>query len=382
MPHQQLEPVSAPADLPLWARLGDALRERGYSARTVAQALGIIAWNGPDMDSPYWLRRCLADGEAGDRVQALVRGEPVSQLSAERALPPEARQVGLLACRAGWCQATATLLPLGRDLVWTDRADRAFASDDGLFLPDSTTLAVRRCLPPGRVGRHLDIGSGAGAVTVAAARRANTTLAVDINPRAGLAALRSAALSGVDGVSAFTCGLEALAGIAPVDRLSFVLPLLMGWQGLDSGPMQDAPVHTVARTRELLTQTLRALPTLLAPGGVAILYCQAWVGEDPLRPGQARALPDAIDQAFDGRAWRGAFWWDFQAPVRDGLQGQRAVLGTPVPVTRPLRSGILALRADAAPDERSHRWVEAACDAPAVGTDDWWPLLAPLLGWA
>ncbi|MBK7761022.1 MAG: hypothetical protein IPI35_32345 [Deltaproteobacteria bacterium] len=76
-------------------------------------------------------------------------------------------------------------------------------------------------------------------------------------------------------------------------------------------------------------------------------------------PGRA-TLPDAIDAAFSGAA-PGArrVRWDYIGETQAG----------------PLRSGILAIRADASPG-----WRDEQNEAPDMGCDDWWPYLAPLLG--
>ncbi|MDP2313122.1 MAG: hypothetical protein Q8P41_09480 [Pseudomonadota bacterium] len=330
--------------------LGAALRAGGYRARPVAQAIGIIAWNGRQMDSRWWERTNCAEGIFGDQVELLLRGGRLSPERARAALPEVAWRSSVLDVAPEGVSLDGTIVPLEADLVWTDTPRRAFQGNDGLFLPDSTTLAVRRCLPSEPVGRHLDLGSGGGAVAARAARSAGETVALDINPRAALGCHRTAALSGLTNVRAYTgAGAEACA-LGTFDRVSFVLPLLVPWSGLGA-----APVHTVAADGGLLREILEILPTLLARGGLAILYTQAWAGGH--HPGGG--LRTTLDRAFGARSWRGAYWWDYEGP---------SPVGT-------LRAGILAVRADG-----PRAWVEAPLDAPDVGVDDWWPGLARLLG--
>ncbi|MBK7757934.1 MAG: hypothetical protein IPI35_16355 [Deltaproteobacteria bacterium] len=147
-------------------------------------------------------------------------------------------------------------------------------------------------------------------------------------------------------MSPVTGDARELAALGTFDRVSFVFPLLVPWDGLTT-----APLHTIAESASLLVDVLNAVAERLNPGGLCLFYVQDFAG--------ARSLPDAIDAAFKGRPWRGAFWWDYIGETQAG----------------PLRSGILAIRADASPG-----WRDEQNEAPDMGCDDWWPYLAPLLG--
>lgn len=340
-PAAPLTAVPVPDGLAGCAVVANRLRELGFLPRPVAQALGIIAWNGRDMDGPWWRRRNLAEGPLRDLVALFISGEALRTERAHRLLPPEAWSVGLVEDDGlGESLATGTLAPLGGDLVWTDRGDRAFTDDLGLFVSDSTTLAIRRCMPSGPCRYHLDLGSGGGGVTVCAAATALRTVALDLNPRGGAFVHRSAALSGRAGVEAWTGDMLLAPALGRPDRLSFVLPLLVPWNGMPGGP-----VHTIAQSQDLLLSLLQMLPRLLDDRGVAVLYCQDWVG--------GGGLGDAVEQAFGDRQVRGLYWHDHrgQSPVG------------------PLRAGMLILVAD-----QGRGWREAACQAPDLGNDDWWTL--------
>ncbi len=354
MPEPTLQPARAQDlhahDASALRRFGQELRRRGYHPRQVAQSLGIIAWNTRDMDGPYWSRDNCADGELGDLVDVLIRGETRPPGALDGTLGRDAREAGLIADRPHCSYVDGTLLPLDEDLIFTDRADRSFTGHDSLFLPDSTTLAIRRCLPATAVRRHLDLGSGAGAVAVRAGRRADVTVALDINPRAALACQRTAALSGVEGVQAWTgdaLAAGALCDDGAFERVSFVLPLMLTWEGM----AELGPLHTIAQSTELLADLVRLLPRLMAPGGLALLYCQDWVGGQP--------IPDALDGAFGARPWRAVHWWGHEGEV-----GERTV-----------RAGVLALVAD-----QGCGWAEVRNEAPDHGESDWWSHLSPLLG--
>ncbi len=341
-----LHPVPEPAWYAATVALGAAIREGVYRPRAVAQAIGIIAWNGAQMDSRWWERANCAEGVLGDQVELLLRGGALSVERIRAALPAAAWEADCLEATEGGLRLTGTIVPLESDLVWTDTVARAFTGNDGLFLPDSTTLAVRRCLPGTPVARHLDVGSGGGAVAARAARSARETVAVDLNPRAGEGCHRTAALSGLHGVRPYTGLCRDAHTLGRFDRVSFVLPLLVPWSGL--GP---APVHTLANDGGLLTEVLAQLPALLVPGGLAVLYTQEFAGSQGLRA--------ALNDAFGARSWRGAFAWDYAGVTAAG----------------PLRAGILAVRADAA-----RGWEEVPLDAPDVGVDDWWGWVAAVLG--
>lgn len=330
-----------PSEAEIARAVGAALRAAGYADRPVARALGMLAWTGYDLDGEWWERRSLAEGRLGALVELLIRGRRLPLAIAADALPPQAWALGLIEDDGRDAWATATVLPMDGDLICTDRPERSEAGD-GLFLPDSTTLALRRCLPPRRVGRHLDLGSGAGAVAVAAARLADRTLAVDLNPRAAHACLRTAALSGVEGLAAVTARVEDLELDARFDRITFVLPLLVAMPR-----HAGAPVHTVADRPELLVAVLRRLPELLAPGGLALLYAQEHAGDS--------ALAEAADEAFGDRPWRGVFWWDHPGD----------------PDTGEPRAGVLALRADA-----GGGLAVARRPRMPLGTTSWWPQLS------
>lgn len=326
--------------------LGHWLRARGFSPGRVSRALGILAWNGPDLDGEWWARDNHADGDLGALVDLFVRGQTLPVRRAEALLPPEAWGAGVLVERRGDVLAEGIILPLGADLVWTDRGDRSFHKG-GLFLPDSTSLELRRLIPPQRVRRHLDLGAGGGAITVAAARRSEETVALDINPRGGEAVQRTMALSNLTGAVAYSGEANEAVALGRFDRLSFVLPLLVPWHGMASA----GPEHTISASSDLLVQVLESLPSLISPGGLVLLYTQDWAGGPP--------LPKVLDLVMEGRAWRGAYWWDQQ-----GMWG-----------TRPVRTGCLALRLDG-----GRGWVERQNVVPDEGVDDWWPHMAEMLG--
>ncbi len=350
-------PLPTAAERRALAALGAELRTAGYTDRRVARALGLLEWRGTDLDAPWWGRRNLAEGRLGGLVDLLMLGAALPRGMAADILPAAAFDAGIVVQRKHDVIVDGIILPMADDLVWTDRADRSF-KDGGLFLPDSTSLALRLALPPDPVARHLDVGAGAGAVTIAAARRATHTVAVDLAPRSPRAVARTAALNGVavlgpnaaaddPGIQPRLARADTLPDGAAFDRITFVLPLLVSWKGM----AEEGPVHTISGQPGLLIEVLDLVAARLAPGGLALLYTQDWP------PG--RALPDAITAAFGDRPWRGVYWWD----TSGDYHGQT------------LHTGILAIRADATPG-----WVVEENTAPDSDVRTWWPWLAGLLG--
>lgn len=323
--------------------LGDQLRSSQFQPIKVAHALGVLAWSCRSMDSHWWRRKNLAEGPLWTQIELLIRGGRVPIAQAHAAFEVEAWESGVLVDLEGQTQATGTVLPLASDLIWTDRADRAFVGSDGIFLPDSTTLTLRRCLPEERVGRHLDLGAGGGAVALRAARWAEEVLALDLNPRCLPACQRSAALSKVH-VQMVIEDVQFISKHGSFDRITFVLPLLWPWRDLP-----QAPLHTVARRPEMLAELISILPDLLNKNGLALLYCQNWAGP---------SLVETISRAFKDRQWRGAFWWDYMDETAVG----------------PLKTGVLAIQLD-----QGWGWTEAPNEAPEMGNEQWWPEILSVL---
>lgn len=297
---------------------GVALRQAGYTEAAVARSLGVSGFTGPVLDGAWWTHACQATGKLRVLVDLFIHGARLPRRVVTDVLPEAAWEARLVRDLGGDVVATGLCLPLGQDLVWTDRADEP-TKLGGLFLPDSSTWALRGCLPQKAVARHLDLGSGSGAVTVFAARTAQQTSAGDVEARAALATQRSALLSAVEGVQTWTGPAEDGPVHGQFDRVTFVLPLLRPLPHHDG-----APRHTVAEDSGLLGSVIEAMPHMLAPGGIALLYTQAWPGGD-------RSLPEALHDAFAHRPWRGAFWWDHAGDPGHGAP----------------RAGVLAVRADA-----------------------------------
>ncbi|WP_052867280.1 HemK2/MTQ2 family protein methyltransferase [Streptomyces niger] len=153
----------------------------------------------------------------------------------------------------------------------------------GVYAPqDDTALLAetlrREPLEPG--ARVLDIGTGTGALALAAARRGGEVTAVDISRRAVLAARINARLAGLP--------VRVVRGnlLAPVAGRSYELLLT-------NPPYVPAPAAVLPRRgsarawdagndgRLLLDRICRDAPGLLAPGGVLLMVHSALSGTEP-----------------------------------------------------------------------------------------------------
>ena len=187
-----LDMVKPPHQWAKTAMIGSALTNHGFDGFGVAAALGIPPLHKGGLDHAIWRCANQDEGDLGTLIDLLILGEVKPRATVDALLPPEAWEVGLIREErpmlpgmggvAGMgVSADGMVLPLGTDLCWTDRPERSLEGKHGIFVPDGSSLAVRHALGSTWVTRHLDMGCGAGAVTVAAARTAEHTLAVDIN---------------------------------------------------------------------------------------------------------------------------------------------------------------------------------------------------------
>jgi len=342
-----LQAVPALPDPELWRVLGRRLFRHGYNAHAVTTLLGLPGWTADSLDTLFWEIGLHDRGSTTTQVRALLQGVPVRSGDARRHLPEELGRLGLLERRGGEVRARQCLFPLGdAHISVADPPRTALTEPDSVFLPDSSTLALRRVQPHTRVGRHLDLGCGSGAVALAAAEWADEVVLLDINRRAPALARASFALSGFAQPQAYAGSVDDAPMVGPADRISFVLPLLQPWAGM--GP---SPIHTLAARADLLDRTLAVLPPLLRPGGLALLFCQCATEAAP-----AQIL---LDQAFGSRPWRGGLWWEAEEDTLDGT----------------LKVGVIAVQADV-----PGGWREARNTERDEAEAWWWPALRRDLG--
>uniref|UniRef100_A0AAU2VE95 Methyltransferase n=1 Tax=Streptomyces sp. NBC_00003 TaxID=2903608 RepID=A0AAU2VE95_9ACTN len=152
----------------------------------------------------------------------------------------------------------------------------------GVYAPQDDTALLAQALREERVPQGaevLDIGTGTGALALAAARRGARVTAVDISWRAVLSARLNARLAGLP--------VRVLRGnlLAPVAKRSYDL-ILSNPPYVPAG-CPTAPKHGPARAwdaggdgRLLLHRICREAPRLLRPGGTLLLVHSALSGAE------------------------------------------------------------------------------------------------------
>jgi SAM-dependent methyltransferase len=171
--------------------------------------------------------------------------------------------------------------------------DPPHAGGDAVMGPGATTLRLWRSAPvPPESDAHphprmLDLGCGAGSLALLAAGRGWSAVATDVSERAARVTRVNSRLNGV--TVDVRCGDVA----APVSGESF--DLILAQPPFVLAPPDASPItylHGGERGDGVTRRFLREIPTLLVPGGVALLHLEGPVEATPL-PERLRAmLPD------------------------------------------------------------------------------------------
>jgi release factor glutamine methyltransferase len=163
-------------------------------------------------------------------------------------------------------------VPLAGVVVASDRLD-AVSVEGAVGAPDLSGLQTAACLPTALAGRRvLDVGTGAGVVALAAARRGASVVGGDVDRRALAYARLNAGLNGV------TChfvesDLDRGVEEGRFDVVVWNAPLLVA--PLAASDPTAARRYVAAEGAEALAVAfVDALPSRLAPGGEALLHAQ------------------------------------------------------------------------------------------------------------
>lgn len=277
-------------------RLRDDLTAAGFTLDGVRERLGEAGLGGLERNSSFPAAAALAndfDAQA-ELIRLFVLGRPVPAARVRAALSDagDLLEAGLLRVDGDALRAEVELKPYG-----TDRMTGWICSDptplDGLIVqprpdfvlgasPASTTLT--QLVPPGHVGRVLDLGTGCG--IQALNLDADTIVATDVNPRALDLARISLGLSGVDASLRLGSLYEPVAG----ERFDLVVtnpPYVIS----PPGPERLIYRETGFSGDDLMRRVVADAPAHLADGGTLVVLGN-WAIAD--RPWESR-LADWID---------------------------------------------------------------------------------------
>ncbi len=256
-------------------------RRLGFDSVNVARWFGVPLWT----DARY-VTAPSADERArrgaGAWIALFVAGEAIPARAIAGA---EALEAAELVERDGEnLRARVALTPLDGSWIASDRFDAV--GDEVVGAPDLSALNVCASLPRAVVdgGRVLDVGCGAGAIALCAARRGARVLGGDVDLRALEFARSSAALSGAGEVEFVASDLFSAATGDRFDLVTFNAPLLRAAIA-SSDPHAPARYAQSPRGEALALDFLAALEAHLTDGGEALLHAQ-------LTPAVERALDE------------------------------------------------------------------------------------------
>jgi methylase of polypeptide subunit release factors len=268
-------PLPDPSDLLADApRVRAALDGAGWSSEALDDLLGTTARTHLDRDELAPVLRRTTDGRPLSTLSRLfVAGVAVDPRSARAAGVPDSwlRPDGTAAIR---------LQPVthgGVDVTVPHDAGRAATGvhADQVLGVGAASLTLAAATPRRPVGRVLDLGTGCGIQALLAEDHASVVVATDRNPRAVAMTRLAAALNGVD--------LDAREGdlLEPVAQEQFDLVV-------SNPPFVISPAARYTYRDagldgdDVCRQLVQDLPSVLAPGGIAVLLVN-WLhleGED------------------------------------------------------------------------------------------------------
>ena len=286
VPRALPEPQDLLPEAPLvWA----ALQTAGWSAAALDGLLGAGHRAHLDRDE---LAPLLRRTDGGTPLEVLARlfvlGTEVDLKQARRAGVPES----WLVPDGFGVGAAVRLQPVVHDgvevLVAHDPARASLRTQPQQVLGvGAASLTLAAATPRTRVGRALDLGTGSGVQALLAEDHCEAVVATDANPRAAAYSRLSAALSGREVEARVGDLLEPVSGDAydlVVSNPPFIIGPGAGYVYRDAGLDGD----------DLCRRLVQELPSVLAPGGHAVLLAnwlhvkgedgdarvQAWFGPD------------------------------------------------------------------------------------------------------
>jgi hypothetical protein len=252
--------------------IGDALRRAGLTPRALA-----AAW-GTDRVAHLMAPRELPSTPATAALRLFVARVAVPAADADRGLGPlllalvDRRLVDVDADGAA-VRARIAILPVGPSLVACDRDT----------WPDDSSHHLVGCLPPHRVERWLDVGTGVGFAPLSVPDRAVRIVGGDVDPNSIAGAKLGVALSGITHVEPRLADLLAGVG-AGYDLITFNAPIPAEACAtpIDAPPFRRAPPDA-----HLVPRFLAGAAALLVRGGTVVVH--TWLGD------AIHAALDALD---------------------------------------------------------------------------------------
>jgi precorrin-6B methylase 2 len=256
----------------------EALRAAAFDERFLAR----LARVGERLDDPLrapirvWRARRLTE-PAATIARLLVLHDPMGRDEAARALGDLAPLLdcGLIEEADGGLVSRMHLALAGELYVLGDRG-----ADDAAVPPlNGVTGALARAAIPRRpVGGALDLGCGAGALSLALARTARRVVATDVDLRALSMTRLNARLNGVGNIELRHGDLFEAVGTEPFDRIVSQPPFVARPEGAET----SAYMHGGRRGDEIPLRAIAAVASHLRAGGRAVFLAD-W----PLYEGDA-----------------------------------------------------------------------------------------------
>jgi SAM-dependent methyltransferase len=260
-------PEHALASVP-WEALGERLREGGLDEAILARGERILPARHDALRLPLVHHALRLEGSAASVLARLfVYDDAVARASLGPVLGDTLCEAlvraGVLVDAAEGVTSRLRITPFQGLLVVSDPTH----GDDPVIPPGPTTLELARCVGEVEGASVLDLGCGPGTLAALAARRgAASVTATDVSARALALAEATARLGGV-AYERLLGDLDAPVAGRRFDRVLCQPPFV-------PRPRTHARttyLHGGARGDELAVRVLAALPSLLAPGGIALL---------------------------------------------------------------------------------------------------------------
>lgn len=265
----------------------------GYSETGVAERLGLADLNDLNLKARpiYRQERLQARDPLDCAIELLLLQGALRAAEVDRLFQPSDQEqlvkAGVLELRDGLIQATASLYPVGRNLIFSDHAcpqlslgGDARVPQDGVMYVGTDSRWLARATVRTPVARALDLCCGSGIQALLAAGHAEQVTAVDLNPRAVRCSAFNARAAGLRNLACLQGDLYAPVGDRSFDLITANPPFV-------PAPAQEVGFRDGGPSGEDVQRRIVAgLARHLAPGGMAQIVTE--VGEREGEPLETR----------------------------------------------------------------------------------------------